>query len=151
MTRIEGRDDFRVVRSCYRARSTAVKRASKRHHAGFAGVEGGQLQRILIGLSPRVAQKQRVILVARYLTQLVGQLRLNRNLHRVGVETDVLQLLRQALYVVRVAMADRNNGVAAVEIQVFLALVVPQLRAERPYGRDVDERINVEKLQRDRG
>ena len=143
---VEGSHDFGVVGGRHRARGTAVKRAFKCHHAGFAGVEGGQLQRILVGLGPRVAQKQRVIVVARHLAQLVRQLRLNRNLHRVGVEADVLQLLGEALHVVRVAVADGNNGVAAVEIQVFLALVVPQLRAERPHGRDVDEGVNVEKL-----
>ena len=77
---------------------------------------------------------------------MCGQLLLNRNLHRVGVEADVLQLLGEALHVVRVAVADGNNGVAAVEIQVFLALVVPELRPQRLYGRDVDERVNVEKL-----
>ena len=146
MAGVERRDDFRVIRGRYRARGAAVKRAPKCNHADFSGVEGRQLQRILVGLGPRVAQKQRVILIARHLAQLVRQLRLKGNLHRVGVEADVLQLLGEALHVVRVAVADGNNGVATVEIQVFLTLVIPQLRAERSNGRDVDERINVEKL-----
>ena len=46
----------------------------------------------------------------------------------------------------RVAVADGNHGVAAVEIQVLLALVVPEFRAECAHGGDVDERVNVEEI-----
>jgi hypothetical protein len=45
-----------------------------------------------------------------------------------------------------VAVANGNNGVAAVEIQVFLALIVPELGTQCPNGGDVDEGINVEEV-----
>jgi hypothetical protein len=92
-----------------------------------AVVETGQLHRILIGFRPRIAEEKLVVRPARYLAQLVRQLFLQGNMDRVGVKSYFVQLIGDALYIMRMGMPDRNNGMAAIEVQVLLPFLVPHV------------------------
>ena len=43
----------------------------------------------------------------------------------VGIESDAADLLRDSLYVIRMAVSHGNDGVSSIQVQVLLALVVP--------------------------
>ena len=75
----------------------------------------------------------------------LGQLLLQRVDHGVGVEAQRGRLPAQGLHVVRVGMAYGNDGMSAVEVEVFGAVVIPHMAAFSFYYVDVKEWIYVEK------
>ena len=105
-----------------------------------------QLKGVLIRFGPRVTQKQRVVGMPRRSTEFIGQFLLLRNMNRVGIERDLVQLAGQRLYVAGVRMANRNHGVTTVQIKILGAVGIPKIATLRPNGFDVVERINVKKL-----
>ncbi len=90
----------------------------------FAGVERRQLHGVFIGLGARVDEKQLVVVVATGLAELLCQTLLKAVDDGIAVEHQVLGLVLQRFHVVGVAVAHRNHGMAAVEVEIFSAVAV---------------------------
>ena len=143
---VEGGRDRGVVRRGDGARGAAVERLGKGQHLRAAGVERSQFQGVLVRLRSRIAEEEAVIVVARCAAQFFGQGGLERVLDRVGIESQPCGLLREGPYVVGLRMADRDDGMAAVEVEVFGACRVVDEAAFAPDGLYGIERIYVEKF-----
>ena len=65
---------------------------------------------------------------------------------RIGIETDMLQLVDHFFHVVRMGMADRDDGMSAVHIEITGSLVVPHVRALGPDDIDIPQRVNFEQI-----
>ena len=61
---VDGRYDLRVVCHLHRQRCATVERLLCRQHARAAGLERGELQRVLVGLGTRVDEEQLIVVVA---------------------------------------------------------------------------------------
>ena len=132
---VEGGRDRGVVRRGDGARGAAVERAWKRPapSCGRCGTEAS-FRGVLVRLRSRVAEEEAVIVVARCAAQFFGQGGLERVLDRVGIESQPCGLLREGPYVVGLRMADRDDGMAAVEVEVFGACRVVDEAAFAPDG-----------------
>ena len=64
--------------------------------------------------------------------------------NRVAVESYLLQLLGHFLNVMGMGMAYRDDGMTTIEVQVFLALIIPHPTALALDDVDVEERIYIE-------
>ena len=109
-----------------------------------AVLEGGQLQGVLVGLRAGVDEEELVVVISACLSQPLGQLRLQGVDDGVAVEAQPLELLAYLLHVARVAVPYADDGVPAVEVQVFLSLVVPYLASFSLHHVDVVKGIYVE-------
>ncbi len=83
----------RIVGQRNRCRCPPVKSFGKSNEFLPARHERGQLDGILIGFGTRIAQKQLVRRVPAHFPQLAGQLFLQGISYRIGVKTDLLQLV----------------------------------------------------------
>ena len=63
---------------------------------------------------------------------------------RVGVVTDALQLVGDAFNLVGVGVTYGYDGVAAIEVEIFSAFVVPDMAAFAFRDVHVEKRIDVE-------
>ena len=111
---------------------------ARRQHARPAVVEAGQLECILIGLGAAVDEEELVVVVAADLTQSLGQLLLQAVDDAVGIEAKLIELLRNALCIVGMAVADADDGVATVEVEILLPLVVPDVGTTAADNVDVE-------------
>ena len=116
---VEGRLNRGVVRHGDGSRRAAVEGLRNGQHLLASRVERRQLQGVLIGLGPRVAEEEAVVAVTRHAAQFFGQRHLERILHRVRVEPDACDLLLHGPHVVGLRVSDRDHGVAAVEVEVL--------------------------------
>ena len=141
---VDGCHNLRIVGYLYRQRGASVKCFFGRQHTLSPVGERGEFQTVLVGFGARVDKKQLVVVVTADASQSVGQLLLERVDDRVGVETQARSLLCQALDIVRMAVADADDSVAAVQVEILLALVVPHLASLALDNVDIEEGINVE-------
>lgn len=95
-------------------------------------------------LGPGVDQEELVVVVAADAPKPFGQLHLQLVNNGVGVEAQLAELLGHLLHVVRMAVAYAYHGVAAIEVEVFLPLVVPHLAALPAHDVHVEKGIYVE-------
>ena len=63
---------------------------------------------------------------------------------RVAVETDFLYLATDGLHVVWVTVADTDDGMTAVEIEIFSAFSVEDVASAATHDVYVEEGVNVE-------
>jgi hypothetical protein len=98
-------------------------------HAGIARLERCELQGVLVGLGPAADEKQLVVVVAADASQSLGHLLLQFVDDGVGVEPNLLQLLRHLIYIMGVRVTDADDSMATIQVQILLALVVPNLRS----------------------
>ena len=143
---IDGGDDFRIVRHLHGQGGASVEGFVEADEARPSVVEGGQLQRVLVGFGAAVDEEQLVVVVAARLAQAFGQLLLQLVDDRVGVEAQGGHLFADHLHVVRVGMADGDDGMAAIEVEVFSALFVPYVAAFAPHDVDVEQGIYVKEF-----
>ena len=142
--RVEGGAERRIVRRGDGPRRAAVKGTREGEDVRAARMERGQLHGVLVGLGPRVAEEERVVVVARCAAQTLGQLALERIFDRIGVEAQSCDLLRDAVDVGLVGVAERDDRMAAVEVEVLGAGGVVDEVAAAPDGLRGVERIYVE-------
>ena len=133
-----------VVGGFYGQRRAPVERLGRREHAGAPVGKRGQLQRVLVSLRPAVDEEQLVVLIAAGAAQPLGQLGLQGVHNRVAVEAQATQLRGHHLHVMRVAVAYAYHGVAAVEVKVLAAFVIPHVAAATLHNVYVEQWINVE-------
>ena len=141
---VDGGDDLWVVRHLDGQTRPSVECFLAREHTGVARLERSQFQGVLVGLGTGVDEKQLVVVVATYLSQSLSQFHLQFVNHGVRIEPDVLQLLRHLFNIVRVRVSDADHGMAAIQVEVFLTLVIPNLTALALHNVHVEERIYVE-------
>ena len=101
-------------------------------------MEAGQLERILISLGTAVDEKQLVVIVAADLAESLGQLLLQAVDDAVGVEAELRELFAYAFRIVRMAMADADDGMATIEVEILLAFVVPNVSTFAAHDVDVE-------------
>ena len=90
-----------VVGSLNCQRGAAVERLVEGNNAATSVIERRQLQRILVGFSARIDEEQLIIVVAARFAKFVSQALLQAINHRVAVEHQVLGLVLECLYVMR--------------------------------------------------
>ena len=120
-------DDLGVVGDFDGQTGTPVEGFLEGKHAGASGVERSQFHGVLVGLGAGVDEEEGIILVAAGLAQTVGKLHLQLVDDRVGVEGQLLLLLLHHLHVVRMAVADGDDSMTTVEVEILLPLVVPHM------------------------
>ena len=140
---IDWSDNLGVVRCLHSQRGAAVESFLKGKDAGASVIEGCQFQGILVGLSSAVDKEKAVVLVAASLAQALGELFLQRVLHGVAVEAQPCYLLTDSLHVMRMGMSHADDGVTAIEVEVFLSLAVPDAAALASGYGHVHEGINI--------
>ena len=141
---VDGGDDFGVVGHLDGQRRTAVEGFGKRHHPCASVVEGGQLEGVLVGFGTAVDEEERVVFVAAGLAQSFGHLLLELVDDGVGVEAQGGYLVADHLHVVRMGVADGDDGMAAVEVEVLRTVLVPHVAAFPFDDVDVEQRIYIE-------
>ena len=141
---VDGRYNLRVVGGFDGQRRAPVERFLGREHAGAPVGKRGQLQRVLVGLSPAVDEEQLVVLIAAGPAKPFGQLCLQPVDDRVAVEAQAAQLRCHHLNVVGVAVAYAYHGVAAVKVKVLTAIGIPHVAAAALDDVYVEQWINVE-------
>ena len=67
-------------------------------------------------------------------------------MHGVGAEAQLRHLLLHFAYVVRMAVANADDGMAAVEVEVGLAFAVPHLAALAFHNFNVEKGIYGKKV-----
>ena len=143
---IDRSDDLRIICYLYGKGSSSVESLLYRKHAGSSVGEGSQLQGILVCFGTRVDEEELIIFITAYLAQTLSEFHLQLVDDRVGIETQVVQLIGEHLHIVRMAMTDADNGMTAIEVEVFLTLVVPYLAALSFYNINIEKRIYVVKF-----
>ena len=103
---VDRRLDFGVVGGGHSSRSAAVECLVECQNFAAAGGERCQLHGVLVGFGARVGQEELVIIVARNLTEEVGQPLLQRVFDRVAVEWQTGHLLAHSLDIARMGMTD---------------------------------------------
>ena len=141
---VDGGNNLGVVGHFDGQRGAAVESLLGTEHTGAAVGERRQFQRVLVGLGSAVDEEQLVVVIAADLAQSLGQLLLQLVNHRVRVEPNLIELLRHLLYVVRMRMSDGDDGMTAVEVQIFLPLVVPYVATLSFHNVYVEQGINIE-------
>ncbi len=143
VVRVERGGIFRIVGDGHGSGRPSVKGSFERDHPVLSGVERCQFEGVLVGLRSRVDQEERVVLKAGEFADFPCQLDLKRILHAVGVEADLVQLVGDGRHIFRMAVADRDDGVASVEVKVLLPLVIPDSGAFGFDGGHVKKAVNV--------
>ena len=107
-------------------------------------MEPGQLEGVLVGLSATVDEEELVVVVARHAAQPVGDLLLQAIDDTVGIEAQVAELALQHLHIMGMAVAYADDGMATIEVEVLLIVVVPNSRSFSLHDVDVEEGIYIE-------
>ena len=117
-----------------------------REHALSARVERGQLQSVLVGLGTTINKEEAIVLVAAGAAQAFGQLTLQTVHHRIGVEAQTCDLLADGLHITGMGMAYADDGMAAIEVQIFCSLPVPHTATLAAHDVNREEGIDVKKF-----
>ena len=141
---IERGADLGIVRRGHGAGRAAVEGAAEGQNLGAAGLEGRQLEGVLIGLGSAVAQEQVIAVIAADPAQFGRQGILEAVLHGIGVEPQLLELLLDGRYILRMAVPDADHRMTAVQVQVFLAVFIPQRGTRTLHRFDVPSFIYIE-------
>ena len=115
-----------------------------RQHTGSSIVERCQFQGVLVCLGTRVDEEQLIVVIPRSLAQSCGKFLLKWVLHGVTVKAQLVQLLGHCLDIVRVAVSDTDDSMTAIQVKVFLPLLIPHMAALAVVDGYVKKWINVE-------
>ena len=106
-------------------------------------MEGSELEGVLVRFRTRITKEQLIVRPAGYFPQLVRQLYLQRDMNAVGIEPHFVQLIGDALHIMRMRMTDRDHRMTPIKIQVLLTLLIPHIGPLCFHDGDVVDRINV--------
>jgi hypothetical protein len=120
-----------------------VKSLFKGNYTLFAVLERRELKSVLICLGTRVYKKEVVILVTAYSAQFGSNTLLQRIDDGIGVETKRCNLTAYHIDITGMGMANGDNGMPAIEVEILVALVVPHLAALTLDDIDIEERIYI--------
>ena len=140
---VDGGYNLRIVAHLDSQRGAAVEGLVGGEHADIAGLERSQLQGVLVCFGTAVHKEQLVVVVARDFSQSLSQLLLQGVDDGIAVESQLVDLLGDGLDVVRMRVADADDGMSAIEIEVLLPFVVVDVAALAFNDINVEKRINV--------
>src|SRR5690606_36997578 len=106
-------------------------------------MERRQSQRVLVCFSTRVTKKERILFLTRHFPQQLGKLLLNRNLNRIRIKTNSVQLRLQCFNLMWLRVSNRNHRVTTIQIKVFVTLAIPDCRPLRSNNIDGIDWIDV--------
>ena len=115
-------------------------------YGGHAVISIGHCHPHYVEMLTRVDEEELIIFITASLAQTLSEFHLQLVDDRVGIETQIVQLVGEHLYIVRMAMADADNGMTAIKVEIFLTLVVPYLAALTFYNINIEKRIYVVKF-----
>ena len=104
-------------------RRAPVESLGESEHLLPPGGKRCELQGVLIGLSPGVAKKQGIVVVAGSLSKLFSKLRLKGIDHGVGIKSKPPCLTGYSLHIAGMGMAYRYDGMASVKIEIVSAVL----------------------------
>ena len=116
-----------VVRNGHGQTRTSVEGSVHGQHTLAARRERSQLQGVLVGLGAAVAEEERIVVISRQFAQLVRQLLLQGVDDGIRIEPDLRELRRDHLHIVRMGVTYRDDGMAAVEIEILDTVAIPQI------------------------
>ena len=102
---------------------------SKRNHLAAVGVKRSEFQRVFVGLCAGVHEEEFIIAVTADYLQLLRQFLLKRNAHRIGIETDFLNLFDDAFHIVGLRVSDADDTVSAIKVEIFFTLSVSEFQS----------------------
>ena len=105
-------------------RSASVECLIEGYHAAASVVERCQFQRIFVGLCARIDEEQLIIVISAGFAEQVGKALLQTIDYRIAVEHQILGLMLECLHIVRMRVTHRYHGMAAIEVEIFVALAV---------------------------
>lgn len=114
-----------------------------RQDASTAIVKGCQLQGILIGFGTGIYEKQLVILVPGHLAKSERKGALQGILYRIAVETQAGDLRGDSLDIMGMCMAYADDSMAAIEIEIFRTLFIPDVTTLATVYGDIEQWIYV--------
>ena len=138
--------DFRIVGDGNSSAGTAVEAVAESDDLATTSMERREFEAVLVGLGSAVADEEAIFREPAQLANLLGESRLEGIDDAIGIEGDVVELVGYRLYVARVAVTYGDYGMTAVEVEVFISLVVPYLAALGFDGDDIEERVYIEKV-----
>ena len=135
-----------VVGGLYSQRCASVEGFLEGQDAGASCVERRQLQGILVGFCTTVDEEQTVVIVTREGTETARQFLLQGIDDAVGIEAQLSSLLCKCFDIMRMAVSDADDGMTAIEVEVLLAFVIPDVAALSARYGDVEKGIYVIEL-----
>ena len=104
-------------------------------------MERGKLQSVFVGLGTGIDEEELIVVITTGFSKALGELLLQMVDNGIGIESKRVQLLGEFLDIMRMAMTDADDGMAAVKVKIFLAFAVPNVAAFALDDVDVEERI----------
>ena len=106
-------------------------------------MERSQFQGVLVSFCPTVDEEQTVVVIVRKGTEAVRQFLLQGIDDAIGIEAQLSSLLCKSLDIVGMAVSDADDGMTAIEVEVLLAFVIPNVATLSACDGDVEEWIYV--------
>ena len=98
-----------------------------RKHTRAPIVERCQLEAILVGFSSAIDEKKLVVVVSANVAQSLSETYLEGIDDRIAIESQLFKLVSHLFDIMRVRMADANHGMSTVEVEVFVAFIIPDM------------------------
>ena len=118
--------DGRIVGRGDGSAGAAVEGFPESQDLGPSGCEGGQFQGILVGFRPAVAQEQPVVFIAADFPEQECEFLLEAVVYGIRIETELAELVFDLPNVMRMAVADADDGVAAIQVRIFVPVFIPE-------------------------
>ena len=114
-----------------------------RKHTSTAVGKGCQFQGILVGFRTAVNEEKLVIIVSAKFSHAFCELLLQGVDYRVAVKAQRIELLRQRFDIMGMAVTDADDSMSAIEVQIFLSLVIPHLASLALDNVHIEEGIHI--------
>ena len=114
-----------------------------RKHTGTAISKRCQLQGILVGFRTAVNEEKLIIIISAKFSHAFCKLLLQGVDYRVAVKAQRIELLRQHFDIMRMAVADADDSMSAIEVQIFLSLLIPHLASLSLDNVHIEEGIHI--------
>ena len=113
-------------------------------HAAASRMERGEFEGILVGFSTTVDEEQLIVIVAAEAAEPFCQLLLQTINNRIAVEAQLTDLTADSLNIMRMSMANGDDGMTAIKVQIFFTILVPDATTFAAHNVDGKEGIDVE-------
>ena len=106
-------------------------------------MERCQFQGVLVSFCTTVDEEQTVVVVTREGTETARQFLLQGIDDAIGIEAQLCGLLCKCFDIMRMAVPDADDGMTAIEVEVLLAFVIPNVATLSACDGDVEKGIYV--------
>ena len=140
---IDGGDNLGIVGGFYGQTGAAMEGLFCRKHTGSAVGKRCQFQGILVGFRTAVNEEKLVIIVSAKFSHAFCKLLLQGIDYRIAVKAQRIELLRQHFDIMGMAVADADDSMSAIEVQIFLSLLIPHLASLSLDNVHIEEGIHI--------